>query len=266
MKDRLDELIAITDFLRKFSGEKYVSRDTLRDYFMGLNPNLTNQECRRILYGLEKRNYIFFTGSAVYALQDPLSPRPPKKKFTPIASPVLENIVSEIGDSFPYVRSIVWETRILHEFMIHQPWVNFIIVETEKDARESFFNRLTKSHTGKVFVSPDRLTLEKYVIQQSEPIIVSNLISRTPKGQRGKIVTYAKIEKILVDLLIDNDKYYIYQGQELINIFENVFKVYQINETSLKRYAERRNAVQKLRYFIEDQTKIETRVFSNDQI
>lgn len=150
--------------------------------------------------------------------------------------------------------------------MIHQPWINFLIVETEKDVRESVFNHLTKSHTGKVFVSPDRLTLEKYVSQQSEPIIVSNLISRTPKGQRSKNVTYAKIEKILVDLLTDNDKFYAYQGQELIHIFENVFQVFQINETSLKRYAERRNAVQKLRYFIQDQTKIDTRMFSKAQI
>ncbi|MCX6053616.1 MAG: hypothetical protein NTZ74_01640 [Chloroflexi bacterium] len=260
-------MINITDFLSMFAGEKYISRETLRDYFKQLNPNLSNPEFRRILYGLEKRNHIFFTGSAVYAFQDPQPPaHPPKKKFRPIASPVLANMMNEIGDSFPYVNSIMWETRILHEYMIHQPWINFLIVETEKDVRESVFNHLTKSHTGKVFVSPDRLTLEKYVSQQSEPIIVSNLISRTPKGQRSKNVTYAKIEKILVDLLTDNDKFYAYQGQELIHIFENVFQVFQINETSLKRYAERRNAVQKLRYFIQDQTKIDTRMFSKAQI
>ncbi len=69
-----------------------------------------------------------------------------------------------------------------------------------------------------------------------------------------------------MDILVDENKYFIYQGQELVSIFENVFGHYLIDENSLLRYAGRRNAVPKLKQFIRAQTQIDLRRFGEDEI
>ena len=56
-------------------------------------------------------------------------------------------------------------------------------------------------------------------------------------GKKISGVPYAKIGKILVDILVDDEKFYVFQGQELVSIFENVFANYWIDEKSLFRYA-----------------------------
>jgi hypothetical protein len=94
-------------------------------------------------------------------------------------------------------------------------------------------------------------------LQKPGSIIISKLISQTPRGRKIDRVPYAKIEKILVDLLVDDEKYFVYQGQELVSIYENVFDCYLIDVRSLFRYAGRRKADQKLRNFILEKTRVE---------
>jgi hypothetical protein len=66
----------------------------------------------------------------------------------------------------------------------------------------------------------------------------------------------------LVDILVDAKKYFIFQGQELVNIFENIFANYQIDEKSLLRYAGRRNAIPKLKQLLLNHPKIEFSQFN----
>jgi len=66
-----------------------------------------------------------------------------------------------------------------------------------------------------------------------------------------------KLEKILVDLFTDEDRFYYFQGAELARIFENAFSAHPISVKTLFRYARRRKASTKLRKFIHEQTQIE---------
>ena len=65
------------------------------------------------------------------------------------------------------------------------------------------------------------------------------------------------METILIDLLLDDSYLYVYQGHELINIFENTSRYYQINEKRLLRYARRRSAIPQLINFIKDKPDID---------
>ena len=266
MKKNIVEL-NIPELKRKFSGQKYISKTDLRNFYHLLNPELTEQTFRRILYALEKQNLIITTGSGVYIFQNPLSSLlSQKEKLVPSLSPIVKRVNDEIEDNFPYLDYLIWETKILYEFMVHQPGQNQIILETEKGTGESVFNRLSENYPGQTFLDPSRITMERYVFQQTETILISKLVSQTAMGKRVDGVPYAKIEKILVDILVDDEKYFIFQGQELASIFENVFSHYLINEKSLLRYAGRRNALPRLKQFILDQTQIKFRKFHEDAI
>jgi hypothetical protein len=266
MKKDIAEL-NIPELNKKFSGQKFVSRTDLRNFYHLQNPGITEPTFRRILYTLEKQNLIITTGSGIYIFQNPLSSRhSQKEKFVPTLSLIVKRLNDEIKETFPYLDYLIWETKILYEFMVHQPGQNQIILEIEKGTGESVFNRLSENYPVQTFLDPNRITIERYVFQQPETILISNLVSQTPMGKRVNGVPYAKIEKILVDILVDNDKYFIFQGQELASIFDNVFAHYLINEKSLLRYAGRRNAIPKLKQFILNQTQIEFRHFNEDAI
>ena len=53
-------------------------------------------------------------------------------------------------------------------------------------------------------------------------------------------VQIPSIEKILVDLIVDNELLSAYQGRDLTSIIENAFEYNTINMDTLLRYAGRR--------------------------
>ena len=60
------------------------------------------------------------------------------------------------------------------------------------------------------------------------------------------------LEKILVDLFADERLYYLYNGSELINIYENAITNYTINFTTLFSYAKRREREQEIKLFLKN--------------
>jgi hypothetical protein len=95
---------------------------------------------------------------------------------------------------------------------------------------------------------------------QPDSILISRLVTQSPqKTVHG--VPSPKLEKILVDIFVDGDKFYYFQGEELTRIFESVFSTYWINEKTLFRYAGRRMVGEKLRQFIREHTQVELSEF-----
>ena len=117
--------LKILELVNKFSGQKYALKTDLRNFYRLLYPDLTEQAFRRILYASEKQKLIISVGSGIYYIQNSLSlTHPQKKKFTPLLSQNVKNLNEEIKKTFPYVSYLIWETKILHEFMVHRPGQN----------------------------------------------------------------------------------------------------------------------------------------------
>ena len=247
-----------------FPAATSVQKSELRNYYMHHSQPATEQAFRRFLYGLEKQQIIIPIGAGIYAFHDkPSQPTAKKKNFSPTWSPELLTLNEITQKAFPYIQYLVWETRVLHEFMLHQPGQNFFILETEKEVTESAFNLLGQEYPGKTFLEPARVTMERYVLPKPDSILISRLITQSPrKTIRG--IPFPKLEKILVDIFVDGDKYYYFQGDELARIFENAFSTYWINEKTLFRYAGRRMVNVKLLQFISEHTQIELSYFKED--
>ncbi len=239
-------------FKAAFSNSNLLYKSDIRKYYYQNSQETTEQAFRRFLYGLERQQIVHPVGNGKYVLNQ----APKKESFSGNWSKQMIAINKAVLKNFPYVQYLGWETRCLHEFMLHQPGGNIFIVEVEKDACESVFNHISGGNPGKVFLDPNRLTMERYVVPQTDPILVSPLITQSPmKTTQG--LPYPKLEKILVDIFADAKKYYFFQGEELANIFQNAFSSYWISEKTLFRYAGRRKAAQKLLQFMRTQTTIE---------
>ncbi|MDO9341115.1 MAG: hypothetical protein Q7T72_11405, partial [Bacteroidales bacterium] len=58
------------------------------------------------------------------------------------------------------------------------------------------------------------------------------------------------LEKILVDLYCDDKLFISFQGDELSNIWKNVFKKYMINISTLFNYSRRRGKQKEIEDFL----------------
>ena len=115
--------------------------------------------------------------------------------------------------------------------MIHQPFKHFYILETDKD--------------------PSLKIMEEYVLGEDDVLLLKPIISRPPVTLSGKIYV-PELEKMLVDIYCDQDHFFMFGGQEMIYIFENAIRQYNINYTSIYAYAERRGKKELLKKYIEE--------------
>jgi hypothetical protein len=246
----------LSDLKTAFSGKRYFRKADLRDFYQSRSSDLSENTFRKILYALEKRNLIRKIDRGVYSLVNDQSGHPARKQFIPTFSNEVGTLSHSIKAAFPYMEYLVWETKILHEFMLHQPGQNQFILETEKETIESVFNFLNARNAGKVFLQPDRVIFERYILPRTDNIIISSLITQSPR-QKVNDIPCPRIEKILVDIFSDDEKFYLFQGQELARIYETAFDRYLVSEKALFRYAERRKVSQRIRIFINRETNVQ---------
>lgn len=237
-----------------FSGHNAIPKNDLRNFYRTHAQNFTEQFFRRVLYTLEKEQVLVPMNAGMYAFKEQEANR--KGKFSHRLSKKLSSVHQVLQKAFPYLDYLCWETSLLHEFMTHQPGQSLIVIEAEKDACESVFNGLREKYNGKVFLNPNRSMMEKYVLPQVDPMIVIPLISQSPRMTDSGIPS-PKLEKILVDIFVNEDIFFAFQGRELSNIYENAFAAYWMNERTMFRYASRRKADARLREFIQKKTKIQ---------
>lgn len=249
MKDTSTQLY-LPELKATYSERVSIAKNELRSFYRIRTQGFNERFFRRVLYALEKEHILVPLGSGMYALK---GQEVNKRKFLHSPSKELSSIHQILQKTFPYLEYLCWETRILHEFMTHQPGQNSIIIESEKDSYESVFNRLIEKFAGRVFLDPTRSLMENYVLPQASPIIVLPLISESPRTTHNKI-PFPKLEKILVDILVDENIFFAFQGAELSTIYENAFNTYWLNQRTMFRYARRRNAEKIVQEFI--QTKI----------
>jgi hypothetical protein len=232
-----------------------VLKKDIFELFRAQDPNITEQGFRRLLYKLEKGNYLLPLGAGLFAIQDPAE-RSSRQHFVPSLSPGVQNLSRELQTNFPYTEYVIWESNILRDWMIHQPTQSSIILEVENEATESVFNYLTNQNYQNIYYVPEKSMMIRYMKNFVNNTIILPKITESPKMKiRG--VIYAKLEKILVDIFTDEERFYGYQGQEMIHIYENAFSKFWINPKTMFRYARRRKSALKLNEFINNQTKIE---------
>jgi hypothetical protein len=252
MKDTYTQL-HLPELKSTFSERASIAKNDLRSFYRVHTQDFNEQFFRRVLYALEKEQILVPLGSGMYTFKEQAANR---RKFLHSPSKELSSIHQFLQKTFPYLDYLLWETRILHEFMTHQPGQNLIVVEAEKDSCESVFNQLMEKYTGRVFLDPARSLVENYVLPQASPIIVLPLISESPRTTHNKI-PFPKLEKILVDILVDENIFFAFQGAELSYIYENAFNTYWLNQRTMFRYARRRKAEKTLQEFLETNTGIQ---------
>lgn len=161
-----------------------------------------------------------------------------------------------LNEKFPYLDFTIMDFVQLNEFVNHQLAHNVIHVSVEEDLGEFVFDALKEKYPGKVLINPTPEIYHQYWYDGM--IVVGKLVSEAPMGKKEKWNT--RIEKLLVDVATNAILLSSVCEAELINIYEEAFAKYVIDESCMFRYAKRRGAEKKIREFIKKNTNVQLRV------
>lgn len=247
----MDNKFKIGDLQNNFRDKSFSNKE-LYSFYLKREPELKETTFRWRVYKLKNENLITNISRGTYKLQNCLY----YKEFKPEVNNSTQKIYKSIVNQFPYTRVSIWETGWLANFMVHQPLNDLIIVEVDKEAMKPVFEFLYENKNN-VYVSPNKIEIEKYLLSGRNNIVVNNLIKESPL-QLNRNIMVPKIEKIIVDLFANKNLFIMYQGKELVNIIEEIFKTYNINQSTLNRYATKRRVKDEIVDFCSLQTSVES--------
>lgn len=226
----------MAEILGKYVGHYFmenekISKQKLVESIKKDFPNWSDNTINTYLSKLKKERIINSPSRGVYEFDS-------NTPFLPKISTELKRLFKKIKREFPYISFCVWNSIWLNDFMYHQSFKHYIVVEVEKDASESVFAFLTETIKN-VFFNPDEEIFNRYIHQYNEVLIVKNMISESPLTEKEKIVI-PTLEKLLVDMLIDTTLFSSQQNQKEF-IMQNAMEKVTLNEPKMHRYAIRRN-------------------------
>ena len=172
-------------------------------------------------------------GRGIYTIQS-------ADTFVVKASAKARSLYRSLSGQYPFADFCVYSanviTPLLHDMMPN----NTIYVETNRDIVQSVFDMLLPKYKGRIFLVPTKEIATTYIDFSKENIIVKPLVTEAPLTLDGK-VPVPTLEKLLVDTRVDADFYYLH-GYENLEMLRTAISHYDVNQTRLLRYADRRNA------------------------
>jgi len=238
----MKEAILIKSLKEEFKDRDFFSREELYKFFTKYTPELKETTFRWRIYDLKQKQIIRSVSKARFSLFY-------QPAFIPEIDLKIKNTFQQLKKEFPYVKISIWNTKWLNHLMLHQPGRFLTIIEVENEAKSSVFNYLKDAGHKNVFLEPNKKEIENYIADNADSLVVMGLISKSPTVEINRIIV-PSIEKILVDIFSDSSLYASFQGSEMTYIYENAFKKYDVNETRLYNYANRRNKRKDLEHFI----------------
>lgn len=149
--------------------------------------------------------------------------------------------INKLLDDYPMTPNRVVFSSISLNFCINQLISSTTyIVEVEKEYLQSVFVTLKESFDNVVLLKPTKEDKLNYWVPNA--IYVVELFKRSPINKDGSMT----IEKLVVDLLFDENIHSLYSGQDINSAIDLLCNKYTINFKTLFFYATRKNRKQQL--------------------
>lgn len=237
-KSKLAEMTISSEII-KFATSRATpfTKKELLDYLKADTENVTAGTTNVLLNRLIEAGKITKVGRNLFSISDKIKPVYEYKQ-----GDEEYEMATALQKKFPFVTLCVWKANAITPFMQHIPSTSFLLVDVERIAMESVFQHLQSLYPGKmILLNPSKEDCEHY-LNMDNTVVVRPLIAEAPLAAYQGI-SVPRIEKILVDIVADNEFDYA-NGAEMYYIFKNVFEAVDVNQKKLLRYASRRNKKQ----------------------
>ncbi|MEM1122189.1 MAG: DUF6577 family protein [Bacteroidota bacterium] len=228
--------------INHFQQQSIVTIGDFRSYFKQQQPAIKDTVIRGRIYDLKQSGLIQSAGRGKYTFQQ-------KAIYQPLIAKELKKLAAIIQQYFE-VDYCISNTAWLGEFSLHQAFQHITLLEVEKEFLADVFDILRTEEKREVYLNPDDTVFSLYVLSADAPIILRSLPSRAPIKETSTIKV-SSLEKMLVDLFVDQQTFHAYQGQEMVYIFEKAMQLYHLNYTRLLSYAGRRKKRKAIQQFLQ---------------
>ena len=171
-----------------------------------------------------------------------------KERYRHDYSNASRNAAKKILDTYPDAKFQIFEMIQLNQFVNHLIAHNTVFVSVENELIDYVFDTLNKEYPGRVMLKPSPEMYYRYY--QDDEIVVGRLPSEAPRGFTEE--WHSRIEKIIVDVLVDKFISKIVPEGEKPAIVDGAYRDFLIDEGTMIRYAKRKGAEQKLVSILKD--------------
>jgi len=206
-------------------------------FYSEQNPNISQTTVNWRIHNLVQSGVIQRVGRGVYRLGK-------SNIFKMDLSPQLKKIARSIKKEFPYTDFCVWELAVVNFFSHNLINFNLLFIDIERDAVDAVYYKLKEIQKNIVNI---RKTYDD-ISDLAGNVCIRPLVSHAPL-QTQEQIQVATLEKILVDLATDKE-FFPFQGNEIFTIYESAFEKYTINESSMLRYAARKEKKENIKEII----------------
>lgn len=227
-----------------------ISREDLWELMKQLHPELSRESIDWFVYNCQEQNIFKRIGRNMYTLA---GSELDKDRYEPEYS-VLSDKTMKVLDmkknSFCYQ---IWDSRVFEEFIPDAGRIPHIVfAEVAKEQMETAFEQLRRYLDCNVWLKPAHRYFKKYL--EEETVVVLPLSSESPRRREDS--HKVRLEKILVDMFANKLLLGLFDDEERKMVYETAFQRYLIDESTLFRYARRRNKEKVVRDFIREQTVV----------
>jgi len=153
-------------------------------------------------------------------------------------------IYTSLKSRYPNSNFCIWDTDELLPFMHHVPNLHFSIVGCNADLIDFAYDYLSEIYSDRFIVKNPSKEMRDYIYAKRDSIVINRLVTRAPIC-RVEGISSPTLEKILVDILNDEEFYYL-RGDESYYVYKAARDLYNLNEVMLLAYAHRRGKYEEI--------------------
>lgn len=224
---RINELKA---FLKKYQP---VKTKQIVDFYRTSDSTISCNTIRWRIHELKAKQIIYSPARGQYALQE-------KASFFHDPTKSINSLTKLVQKKHPTAKFSLYSTEWLTRFSNFTYPSNNLIIDIETDSLNIVYNSIKKSCSN-TFLSPNETKYDYYISPDRENIIVNRLYVDAPLKNVDSSYYIPKLEKILVDLMINDPIILMISKPEMKYIISNIQKTYHINYSTLRRYAQKRH-------------------------
>lgn len=223
-----------TEELKKeFHGVNAIKLIDITAFYKKREPDIPQTTVNWRIHSLVQKGEIQRIGKGLYRLGK-------TELFIPKISYKIKSISQLINKQFPFIRFCQWELFYINYFSQHLINFNILFVDVEKDAVDSVYYALKEQFSKVMLITNLYSDLSDF----DNTIFVRPMASDSPiqKIQNSYMAT---LEKMLVDWATDKELL-PFQEKEIYTIIDSACEKYTINQSTMLRYAGRKNKKDKI--------------------
>lgn len=225
----------------QFSRQTIITSKELVLFLSTLFPDLSTNTISWKINQLKAENLIYQAGRGLYTFDF-------KPEFNPEVNLKTKRIYNKTK-SFVSSELVVWDTEMLDLIVENENEKRATFLLVQKDELTELFNQM-QSMSKPVYLEPNHEIIQRYILPQSDVILLYPLISETPMQANGDYIL-PTLEGVLVNAWLLSENYLKPLGYSIKEIFESAFKKYNVNKNKLLRYAARRDQRKEIEQLIQ---------------